>query len=77
MAGNLLFRSLSLLVAAIAIGWALLSFDVSPLEWLHTRYKTNAETPRPKTYVLSEDPVVVYVKGFISTQEATHLVQLA
>lgn len=77
MAGNLLFRSLSLLVAAIAIGWAFVSFDFSPLGWLRTRYDTDAETPRPITYILSEDPVVVYVKDFITTQEAAHLVQLA
>lgn len=77
MAGNLLFRSLSLLVAVIAIGWAFTSFDQSPLEWLRTRYNINADTARPQTYVLSEDPVVVYVKDFISTQEAAHLVQLA
>lgn len=77
MAGNLLLRSLSLLVAGIAIGWAFVSFNLSPLDWLRTRYEINAETPRPTTYILSEDPVVVYVKDFISTQEATHLVQLA
>lgn len=77
MAGNLLFRSLSLFVAAIAIGWASTSFDQSPLEWLRTRYNTSADTACPQTYVLSEDPVVVYVKDFITTQEAAHLVQLA
>lgn len=77
MAGNLLFRSLGLLVAVIAVGWAFISCDQSPLEWLRARYEINADVPRPQTYVLSEDPVVVYVKDFISTQEAAHLVQLA
>jgi prolyl 4-hydroxylase len=77
MAGNPLFRSLSLLVAVVAIGWVFVSFDQSPLQWLRTRYDTNADMPRPQTYVLSEDPVVVYVKDFINTQEAAHLVQLA
>jgi hypothetical protein len=31
----------------------------------------------PQPYVLSDDPVVVYVKDFISHQEAAHLVNLA
>jgi len=31
----------------------------------------------PKTYVLSDDPVVVYVKDFISSEEAAHLITLA
>lgn len=77
MAGNLLGRSLSLLVAVIAIGWAFIAYDLSPLERLRTRYGINGDTARPQTYVLSEDPVVVYVKDFINTQEAAHLVQLA
>jgi prolyl 4-hydroxylase len=77
MAGNLLLRSLSLLVAVIAIGWAFVSFDASPLEWLRSRQSNLNNIPRPETYILSEDPVVVYVKDFISTQEAAQLVQLA
>ena len=31
----------------------------------------------PKTYLLSEDPLVVYIQDFITPQEASHLVQLA
>ncbi|OAL34854.1 hypothetical protein AYO20_05814 [Fonsecaea nubica] len=31
----------------------------------------------PKTYLLSEDPLVVYIQDFLTPQEASHLVQLA
>lgn len=31
----------------------------------------------PQAYVLSDDPVVVYVKNFVSHQEAAHLANLA
>ena len=35
------------------------------------------DNPKPQIFVLSEDPVVVYIKDFISAQEAAHLVHLA
>jgi hypothetical protein len=34
-------------------------------------------TTTPKTFILSQDPFVVYIRDFISPQEAAHLVQLA
>lgn len=79
MADSRLFRSLSLLVAALAIAWTFYSLDVSPFKWLPSiTYKdAGSDMLRPQIYTLSEDPVVVYVKDFISTQEAAHLVQLA
>ena len=77
MSGSLLLRSLSLLVAGIAIGCAFISIDFSRLEWLCPEHEQTADTLCPQTYVLSEDPVVVYVKDFIRTREAAHLVELA
>jgi hypothetical protein len=34
-------------------------------------------TQGPETFVLSDDPVVVYIKDFITVDEAAHLVRLA
>lgn len=80
----MIVKSLSLLVAAVAIVWALIQtnivpMNVVPLDWLREIRHTGVSdvSPKPQTYVLSEDPVVVYVKDFISAQEAAHLVQLA
>lgn len=77
MSGSLLLRSLSLLAAGIAIGCAFISIDFSRLEWPCPEHEQTADTLCPQTYVLSEDPVVVYVKDFINTREAAHLVELA
>jgi len=45
--------------------------------WLRNPLNDNVEGSGPKSYTLSDDPVVVYVKDFISAEEAAHLVGLA
>jgi hypothetical protein len=37
---------------------------------------TNAAISKPKTYPLSDDPKVVYIKDFLTAEEAEHLVGL-
>lgn len=65
------------LVPAVAILLGLTQTDLWPSAWLHNALSGNVEGSGPKTYILSDDPVVVYVKDFISPEEAAHLVALA
>jgi prolyl 4-hydroxylase len=65
------------LVPAVTILLGLVQTGLWPSGWLPNALSGNVECSGPKTYVLSDDPVVVYVKDFISTEEAAHLVALA
>ena len=65
------------LVPLIAVLLGLSQTSIWPSEWLHYALSGNVEDSGPKAYTLSDDPVVVYVKDFISPGEAAHLVGLA
>jgi prolyl 4-hydroxylase len=77
MSGSTALKIFGFLVPAVAILLGLAQTGLWPSEWLHNALSSNVESSSPKTYVLSDDPVVVYVKDFISTEEAAHLVALA
>jgi prolyl 4-hydroxylase len=77
MSGSTALKIFGFLVPAVAILLGLAQTGLWPSEWLRNVLSGNVEGSGPKTYVLSDDPVVVYVKDFISTEEAAHLVALA
>jgi prolyl 4-hydroxylase len=77
MSGSTVLKIFGFLVPAVAILPGLAQNGLWPSEWLRNALSGNVESSSPKTYVLSDDPVVVYVKDFISTEEAAHLVALA
>ena len=68
---KLLPIGLSLIVGIIGVG--LVYFDV-PLNSLFTPESLAGE---PETFLLSRDPLIVYIKNFISPKEAAHLVGIA
>lgn len=68
-------KIIAVLVPAIAV---LLAVNhTGTWQLLHGLTSKNIATSEPQTFFLSEDPVVVYVKDFVSPQEAAHLVNLA
>jgi len=77
MSGSTTLRIFGFLVPAVAILLGLAQTGLWPSGWLRNALSGNVEGSGLKTYVLSDDPVVVYVKDFISTEEAAHLVALA
>jgi len=77
MSGSTALRIFAFLVPAVAILLGLAQIGLWPSGWFRNALSGNVEGSGPKTYVLSEDPVVVYVKDFISAEEATHLVGIA
>ena len=77
MSGSTALKIFGFIMPAVAILLGLAQTGLWPSEWLHNALSGNVEGSGPKTYVLSDDPVVVYVKDFISTEEAAHLVALA
>jgi len=76
MPGSTALRILAFLVPTVAILLGLAQIGVLPSEWLNAILNSNAGDSSLKTYVLSNDPLVVYIKNFISPEEATHLVAL-
>ncbi len=68
---KLLLLGLSLIVGIIGVGLAY--FDL-PLNSLFTPELPAGE---PETFLLSQDPLIVYIKNFISPKEAAHLVSIA
>jgi prolyl 4-hydroxylase len=77
MSGSIALKIFIFLVPAVAVLLGLAQIGLWPSDWLRNALSSNVEGSGPKTYVLSDDPVVVYVKDFISAEEATHLVGLA
>ena len=77
MSGSTALKIFGFLVPAVAILLGLAQIGLWPSGWLRNALNGNVEGLGPKTYILSDDPVVVYVKNFISTEEAAHLVALA
>jgi prolyl 4-hydroxylase len=77
MSGSTALKIFGFLVPAVAILLGLAQTGLWPSGWLRNGLNGHAEGSGPKAYVLSDDPVVVYVKDFISTEEAAHLVALA
>ena len=77
MSGSTALKIFGFLVPAIATLLGLTQTGFWPSGWLRNALSGNMEGSGPKTYVLSDDPVVVYVKDFISPEEAAHLVALA
>jgi prolyl 4-hydroxylase len=77
MSGSTALKIFGFLVPTVAIFLGLAQTGFWPSEWLRNALSGNVEGLGPKTYVLSDDPVVVYVKDFVSTEEAAHLVALA
>ncbi|KAH8703564.1 putative prolyl 4-hydroxylase alpha subunit [Talaromyces proteolyticus] len=67
-------KAIAVLVPALAVVYGLLQ---TGLWQLNGKSGQTIATSEPKTYTLSNDPVVVYVKDFVSEQEAAHLVELA
>ncbi len=61
---------ISLMISAIGIG--LTYFDLGS-----RLTRASVAGSKPETLLLSEDPLVVYIKDFISPSEAAHLVHLA
>lgn len=70
-------KIVSVLVLATAILLATGQRELWSSLWLQGVSVHNAGAPIPKTYVFSKDPLVVYVKDFVSSQEAAHFVALA
>ena len=68
---KILLIGLSLLVGIIGVGLAYLDL---PLDFLFTPETAAGE---PETFLLSKDPLIVYIKNFISPKEAAHLVSIA
>ena len=77
MSGSAALKIFGFLVPAVAILLGLAQTGLWPSGWLRNALSGNVEGSGPKAYVLSDDPVVVYVKDFISTEEAAHFVALA
>lgn len=77
MSGSTALKFFGFIVPVIAVLLGLSQTSFWPSGWLHNALSGNAEGSSPKTYALSDDPVVVYVKDFISMEEAAHLVGLA
>ena len=74
-----LLKVLGFMVPAVAILLGLGQFRVLPSNAsvsVHNATRSNAEVAKPKTYRLSNDPVVVYVEDFLTAEEANHLVGL-
>jgi hypothetical protein len=82
-----LLKVLGLLVPVVAILLAFTQFGLSPSSiWSSKgqvgdppsseKASSNATVSGPKTITLSDDPVVVYIKDFITAEEAVHLVGL-
>jgi prolyl 4-hydroxylase len=72
-AGKLSLLLIPVLAFILGIGNLYLDWDFLSL-WPGSE-SVNGNGPR--TFVLSQDPLVVYIKDFITPQEASHLVQLA
>lgn len=70
-------KILGFLVPTIAAILGLAQIGVWPNGWFPIELIGKSELSHPKIYSLSNDPVVVYVKDFISTEEAAYLVSLA
>jgi prolyl 4-hydroxylase len=70
-------RILGILVPVVAILLGVAQFGILPSNWINEILGNNAKGLASKTYVLSNDPVVVYVEDFISTEEAAYLVALS
>ena len=73
-------RALGILapLAAVLVALACNGFLGPHIDALLQRaVKSPADGLSQQVFVLSEDPVVVYIKDFISPEEAAHLVRLA
>ena len=68
---KILLIGLSLIVGIIGVG---LAYFELPLDFLFTPETAAGE---PETLLLSQDPLIVYIKNFISPKEAAHLVSIA
>ena len=77
MLSSIALKILAILVPGIAIFLGLSRFSLWP-SWLHSNeLDSSLKGSDPKSYVLTSDPVVVYVKDFISAEEAAHLAAIA
>ncbi|KAJ9133729.1 Prolyl 4-hydroxylase [Pleurostoma richardsiae] len=63
------------LAAGLVVLLALAVATLDPLGWIRQYSKGGSGTPT--IFYLSEDPLVVYLKDFVTPQEAAHLVSLA
>jgi prolyl 4-hydroxylase len=70
-------KILAFLVPTVAIIFGVAQTSLWPPEWLRYELNSRVNGSNPKTYVLLDNPLVVYVKDFISVEEAAHLVSLA
>jgi prolyl 4-hydroxylase len=77
MATSIGLKIVAFLVPAIAIILGFAQSSLWPGKWFRDGLGGFAERSNPKFYVLLDDPLVVYVKDFITVEEATHLVALA
>jgi prolyl 4-hydroxylase len=77
MLGSTALKIFGFLIPAFAILLGLSQTGLWPSWWLRNPLSGNVEDSGPKIYALSDDPVVVYVKDFITAEEAAHLVALA
>lgn len=69
---------LLLLLHLAARGLALDLSQLLPAEsFKNFIYGNNTKTDEVRTYILAEDPLVVYIENFISAEEAAQLVNLA
>src|SRR5947207_14751742 len=77
MSGSTAWKIFGFLVPAVAIFLGLAQTVLWPSGWLRNALSGHVEGSGPKTYVLSDDPVVVLVKDFIRSEAASHLIALA
>jgi prolyl 4-hydroxylase len=76
MLGSTALKIFVFLIPAFAVLLGLSQTGLWQSGWLRNPLSGNVEESGPKTYALSDDPVVVYVKDFITAEEAAHLVAL-
>ena len=76
MSGSTVLRVFAFLVPAVALLLGLAQIGVLSSNWLRVIWNGNVGDSSPRTYVLSNEPLVVYIKHFISAEEASHLVAL-
>jgi hypothetical protein len=69
------WRAIFILIPALAALSALILAGFNPTQYFR---QILGKTPiGPQIYTFSNDPLIVYLKGFVTPEEAAHLVRLA
>ena len=72
----LVFSGLALLLSLVVLRFDLSAQTTAAYQQLRDII-FNTQEHQYKTYLLSKDPLVIYIENFINLQEAAHLVGLA